>query len=92
MRHDWFWIAVAFAAGFGVAVLVGARSGEQMAAGVAEILETCDAISRMDRAECSAGLDMHAAALRALGDRCVLSVPIQDNLRVARVPPKGMGR
>lgn len=89
MNGGWFWIAVAFAGGFGAAVMVGARNGEQMAAGVAEILETCDAISRMDRAECMAGLEMHAAALRALGDRCVLSVPLTDNLRVARVPPKG---
>ena len=84
MTPGWFWLCVAFCGGFGAAVMVGARNGEQMAAGVAEILETCDAISRMDRAECSAGLEMHAAALRALGDRCVLSVPLTDNLRVER--------
>ncbi len=90
MQYDWFVIFLAFAAGFGVAVLVGARNGEQMAAGVAEILETCDALARMDRAECMAGVDTMGQALQEFADRCVLAVPISDNLRVARVPPRGV--
>lgn len=90
MRNDWFWLLMAFCGGFGAAVLVGARNGEQMAEGVAAVLETCDQLARMDRAECVAGLELHAEALRELGDRCVLSVPISDNLRVARMPPRGI--
>jgi len=35
-----------FAAGFASAVLVGARNGEQMAAGVADVLDTCDEMAR----------------------------------------------
>ena len=90
MTPGWFWLCVAFAGGFGAAVMVGARNGEQMAAGVAEILETCDTLARMDRAEYMAGVDTMGQALQEFADRCVLAVPISDNLRVARVPPRGM--
>ena len=79
-----------FAAGFAAAVLVGARNGEQMAAGVADVLDTCDELARFDRADCMQRLDTMGEALHALGDRCVLAVPERDNLRVARMP-RGLG-
>ena len=79
-------IVAVFASGFVSAVIVGARNGEQMAAGVADVLETCDELARFDRADCMQRLDMMASAVHALGDRCVLAVPPGENLRVARMP------
>lgn len=79
-------IVAVFASGFVSAVIVGARNGEQMAAGVADVLETCDELARFDRADCMQRLDTMASAVHALGDRCVLAVPERDNLRVARMP------
>lgn len=75
-----------FAAGFAAAVLVGARNGEHMAQGTADILDTCDEMARADRVDCLARVEVMASAVSALGERCVLSVPPGDNLRVARVP------
>ena len=80
------WGVCIWAAGFVSAVIVGARNGEQMAAGVADVLDTCDEMARADRADCLARVEVMASAVSALGERCVLSVPPGDNLRVARVP------
>ncbi len=83
-----------FAAGFAAAVIVGARNGHDLADREQEMVDACDAIARDDAARCMdycrAGLELHASALRALGDRCVLSVPLTDNLRVARMPQEVM--
>ena len=87
---DWFWVLIAFCAGFGVAAAVGARNGEQMGDRVAEVLDTCDELARMDRAECMQRVDVMGKALSEFADRCVLAVPREDNLRVSRMPPKGM--
>lgn len=90
MRHDWFTTSLAFAAGFGVAVAVGARNGDQMADRTAEILGTCDELARMDRADCMGRINVMGEALHEFAERCVLAVPLSDNLRVARMPEKGM--
>ena len=37
---------IIFAAGFAAAVIVGARNGEQMAQGVADVLDPCDEMAR----------------------------------------------
>ena len=76
-----------FAAGFAAAVVVGARNGEQMAAGVADVLDTCGEMARADRVDCLARVEVMASAVQSLG---VLSVPPGDNLRVARVPRRVM--
>lgn len=89
MRHDWFTTSLAFAAGFGVAVAVGARNGDDVADRTADVLETCDELARMDRADCMGRIDVMGAALHEFADRCVLAVPLQDNLRVVRMPEKG---
>lgn len=34
-RIDWFWLGIAFVAGFAVAVLAGARPGEQVRPSIA---------------------------------------------------------
>jgi len=65
------WALVLYAAGFASAVIVGARKGEQVSAGVADVLDTCDELARADRVDCK---------------RCVLAVPPGDDLRVARMP------
>ena len=88
MRHDWFTTSLAFAAGFGVAVMVGARNGNDVADRTAEVLKTCDELARMDRADCFARVDVMGQALHEFADRCVLAVPLDDNLRVARMPPR----
>lgn len=82
------WAMVLYAAGFASAVIVGARNGEQMAAGVADVLDTCDELARADRVDCMQRVEVMASAVQALGERCVLSVPPGDNLRVARMPRK----
>lgn len=84
------WAMVLYAAGFASAVIVGARNGEQMAAGVADVLDTCDELARADRVDCLQRVEVMASAVQALGERCVLSVPPGDNLRVARMP-RGVG-
>ena len=75
-------------AGFAAAVLVGARNGEQMAAEVGRIVETCEAqcsaMTTRHQTECMDRFEVVGDALRALGDRCVLSVPAGDRLRVTR--------
>ena len=96
MKHDWFWTGMAFAAGFAAAVLVGARNGEQMAAEVGRIVETCEAqcsaMTTRHQTECMDRFEVVGDALRALGDRCVLSVPVGDRVRVERtVWPLPMG-
>lgn len=80
------WAICLWAAGFVSAVIVGARNGEQMAQGTADILDTCDEMARADRVDCLARVEVMASAVQSLGERCVLSVPPGDNLRVARVP------
>lgn len=80
------WAVVLYAAGFASAVIVGARNGEQMAQGVADILDTCDELARADRVDCMQRMDLMASAVQALGERCVLAVPPGENLRVARMP------
>lgn len=75
-----------FAAGFAAAVVVGARNGDQLADREAGMLEACDELARMDRADCFAHVNLMADALHALGERCVLAIPPGDNLRVARMP------
>ena len=80
------WAVVLWAAGFASAVIVGARNGEQMAAGVADVLDTCDELARADRVDCMQRVEVMASAVQALGERCVLSVPPGENLRVARMP------
>lgn len=80
------WAMVLYAAGFVSAVIVGARNGEQMAKGTADILETCDELARIDRSDCLDRVEVMASAVQAIGERCVLSVPPGDNLRVARMP------
>ena len=77
---------IIFAAGFAAAVIVGARNGEQMTQGVADVLDTCDEMARADRVDCLNRVEVMASAVHALGERCVLSVPPGDNLRVARMP------
>lgn len=84
------WAMVLYAAGFVSAVIVGARNGEQMAAGVDDVLDTCDEMARADRVDCLQRVEVMASAVQALGERCVLSVPPGDNLRVARMP-RGVG-
>ena len=84
------WAVVLWAAGFASAVIVGARNGEQMAQGVSEVLDTCDELARTDRVGCLQRGEVMASAVQALGERCVLSVPPGDNLRVARMP-RGVG-
>ncbi len=88
MKHDWFWTGMAFAAGFACAVVVGARNGEQMAEEVGRIVETCEAqcsaMTTRHQTECMDRFEVVGDALRALGDRCVLSVPVGDRLRVTR--------
>ena len=84
------WALCLWAAGFVSAVIVGARNGEQMAAGVADVLDACDEMARADRVDCLARVEVMASAVQSLGERCVLSVPPGDNLRVARVP-RGLG-
>ena len=79
------WAMVLYAAGFVSAVIVGAKNGEQMAAGVADVLD-CDDMARADRVDCLQRVEVMASAVQALGERCVLSVPPGDNLRVARMP------
>ena len=74
-----------FAAGFAAAVVVGARNGEQMAAGVADVLDTCDELARVDRAGCLARVEVMASAVHEFGEKCVL-LPGSERLRVARVP------
>jgi hypothetical protein len=90
VRPDLLTFASGLAVGALACYLVGARNGEDVGRLVAETVETCDAIARDDIARCidscRAGLDLHTAALRALGDRCVLAVPDRDNLRVERMP------
>lgn len=81
--------ALLYAAGFASAVIVGARNGEQMADGARDIVDACDAVSRDDLGVCLDRVGMMAAAVHALGDRCVLAVPNVDNLRVVRMP-KGL--
>ena len=78
--------ACIFAAGFVSAVIVGAKNGTELAQGTADILDTCDELARIDRVDCLARVEVMASAVSALGERCVLSVPPGDNLRVARVP------
>lgn len=80
------WALCIWAAGFVSAVIVGARNGEQMAQGTADILDTCDEMARADRVDCLQRVEVMASAVQALGERCVLSVPAGDNLRVARMP------
>ena len=80
------WAMVLYAAGFVSSVIVGARNGEQMAQGVSEVLDTCDELARADRVDCLQRVEVMASAVQALGERCVLSVPPGDNLRVARMP------
>ena len=55
----------------------------------------CDALERSrfalewwaaDRVDCLQRVEVMASAVQALGERCVLSVPPGDNLRVARMP------
>jgi hypothetical protein len=93
MRPDLLTFALGLAVGALALYMVGARNGEDVGQLVRETVETCDAIARDDLARsvetCRAGLDLHTAALRALGDRCVLAVPERDNLRVERMP-KGL--
>lgn len=80
------WAMVLYAAGFASAVIVGARNGEQMAQGVADVLDTCDEMARADRVDCLQRVEVMASAVQALGERCVLSVPPGENLRVSRMP------
>lgn len=87
--HRFMWAMVLYAAGFVSAVIVGARNGEQMTAGVADVLD-CDEMARADRVDCLQRVEVMASAVQALGERCVLSVPPGDNLRVARMP-RGVG-
>lgn len=75
-----------WAAGFVSAVIVGARNGEQMADGTRAILDTCDELARADRVDCLQRVEVMASAVQALGERCVLSVPPGESLRVARMP------
>ena len=84
------WAMVLYAAGFVSAVIVGAKNGEQMTAGVADVLDTCDEMARADRVDCLQRVEVMASAVQALGERCVLSVPPGENLRVARMP-RGVG-
>ena len=79
------WAMVLYAAGFVSSVIVGARNGEQMAAGVADVLD-CDEMARADRVDCLQRVEVMASAVQTLGERCVLAVPPGDNLRVARMP------
>ena len=83
------WAMVLYAAGFVSAVIVGAKNGEQMTAGVADVLD-CDEMTRADRVDCLQRVEVMASAVQALGERCVLAVPPGDNLRVARMP-RGVG-
>ena len=84
------WAVCIWAAGFVSAVIVGARNGEQMAQGTADILDTCVELARIDRADCLQRVEVMASAVQALGERCVLAVPPGENLRVARMP-RGLG-
>lgn len=80
------WAVVLWAAGFASAVIVGAKNGAEVAQGTADILDTCDELARADRVDCLQRVEVMASAVQALGERCVLSVPPGDNLRVARMP------
>lgn len=80
------WAVCIWAAGFVSAVIVGARNGAELAQGTADVLEACDDLARADRADCMQRVEVMASAVQALGERCVLSVPPGDNLRVARMP------
>lgn len=91
---DWFWSGVFFAGGFATAVAAGARGGHS-ADDDARVVEICQDAARWDAAACERRtmqrFDLVAAALSELGDRCVLTVPPGDRLRVVRVPPVVMG-
>lgn len=80
------WAVVLWAAGFASAVIVGAKNGTELAQGTADILDACDELARIDRSDCLDRVEVMASAVQALGERCVLSVPPGENLRVARVP------
>lgn len=80
------WALCIWAAGFVSAVIVGAKNGTELAQGTADILETCDEMARADRVDCLQRVEVMASAVQALGERCVLSVPPGENLRVARMP------
>lgn len=88
---DWFSAGLVFCAGFATAVVVGARNGRELAEEARGIVETCQDVARWDAAACeqraAERFDLVADALAVLGDRCVLSVPAGDRLRVVRVPP-----
>lgn len=92
---DWFNLSLVFAAGFVTAVVVGARNGRDLAAEARGIVESCQDVARWDAAACERRtmerFGLVAAALSELGDRCVLTVPPGDRLRVVRVPPAVMG-
>ena len=80
------WGVCIWSAGFVSAVIVGAKNGAELAQGTADILDTCDELARADRVDCMQRVEVMASAVQALGERCVLSVPPGENLRVARMP------
>lgn len=87
---DWFNTSLVFAAGFATAVIVGARNGHELAAEARSIVESCQDVAACERRTMER-FGLVADALSELGDRCVLSVPPGDRLRVVRVPPVVMG-
>jgi hypothetical protein len=94
------WDAVSLVCGAAIGAIavgaVGLRSGADMAAEAARIVDACAAQCEADdvgaRVACdaaheqsSAALERHVMALRDLADRCVLSLPSRERLRVERV-------
>lgn len=83
-------------AGALVVLVIGLRSGADLAAREAALLAACREACAADRDRAqahtdAAGVDhaeaveLHAHALRELADRCVLTVPARDRLVVTRV-------
>ena len=92
MTPNWFILLLTFAAGFGVAVAVGARNGHDIADREEGMLDTCDSLARMDLDMCMARVAEVARSVEGLTARCYFAVPDGDNLGIMKMPPKGVKR
>lgn len=81
---------MAFAAGFGVAVAVGARNGHDIADREELMLDTCAELARIDGYDCMSRMAEVARSVEGLTARCYFAVPDGDNLGILKMPPKGV--
>ena len=89
MTPNWFILLLTFAAGFGVAVAVGARNGHDIADREEGMLDTCAELARIDLDTCMSRVAEVARSVEGLTARCYFAVPGSDNLGVLKMPPKG---